>query len=315
VTSTAALAGVRRTDLNTTRTKPRPKPRAGTAGSTTESDSPVIVDPLPEPNPRITPSPLLSTQPADHSDAEKRVPTTVCERWARIWPSLLAVVTLSVVGIVVALWPPICLAITLELVALVAYPAKQHPAINDVRPGARTGHVPDAQPAPGHAPTEPICGDQAPQTREAREDTSHESRHPVGQEPADPAAQTEHAPAARLASTNRHLSRPDRAVPAQAQPDATNRAGQLPVPASTYPGSGTKPGHEAGQNGHHDQTRTERVPDSDILTWLRHQADTTGRVPGRRQMIERWALGSTRAECLRAIVIKDAASKTPAPAG
>jgi hypothetical protein len=56
------------------------------------------------------------------------------------------------------------------------------------------------------------------------------------------------------------------------------------------------------------------VPDSDILTWLRHHTDTTGHVPGRRQMIEKWALGSTRAERLRAIVIKEAGN-TPAPAG
>jgi hypothetical protein len=56
------------------------------------------------------------------------------------------------------------------------------------------------------------------------------------------------------------------------------------------------------------------VPDSDILAWLRHHTDTTGHVPGRRQMIEKWALGSTRAERLRAIVIKEAGN-TPAPAG
>jgi hypothetical protein len=242
--------------------------------------------------------------------------------WTAFWAGMTATIAANLAaaqptpaGIVVALWPPVCLAITLELVALAAYPAKQHPAVNDVRHGERTGHVPDAQPAPGHAPTEPTCGDQAPQTREARQDTGHESRHPVGQVPAEPAAQTEHAPAARLAGTNGHLSGPDRAVPAQTQPNSSSPAGQLPVPAGTYPSSGTKPGHEAGQNGHHDQTRTERVPDSHILAWLRHQADTTGQVPGRRQMIEKWALGSTRAERLRSIVIKEAASKTPAPAG
>jgi hypothetical protein len=87
------------------------------------------------------------------------------------------------------------------------------------------------------------------------------------------------------------------------------------VPAHTCPRSGREPGHDASQNGHHDQARTERVPDNDILAWLRHLTDTTGHVPGRRQMIEKWALGSTRAERLRAIVIKEAESKTPAPAG
>jgi hypothetical protein len=55
------------------------------------------------------------------------------------------------------------------------------------------------------------------------------------------------------------------------------------------------------------------VPDDHILAWLRERQRTTGQVPGRRQMIEQWALGSTRADRLRAIVIKKAASKTPLP--
>jgi hypothetical protein len=396
VTTTAEQPGARTTNLNPTRTKPRPTPEAGTPDATAQSDPPVIADPRHAPNACTTPSPHLATEPADDQDNEKRrSPATMRERWARIWPSLLAVTTLTAVGgpaavasyrhardviahhgdpvmapwlalttdgmllaalvviwvrrhrgepvktgpwtafwagmtatiaanlaaaqptpagIVVALWPPVCLAITLELVALVAYPAKQHPTDNDVRPGEWTGHEPaHAPPAPGPVPAETPRRDQASQTREAQQDTGHENRHPVGQAPAEPAAQSGHAPAARPAGTNGHLSRPDRAVPAQTQPDASSPAG-LTMPAGTHPGSGTKPGHAAGQNGHHDQTRTERVPDNDILAWLRHHTDTTGQVPGRRQTIEKWALGSTRAERLRAIVIKEAASKTPAPA-
>jgi hypothetical protein len=38
-----------------------------------------------------------------------------------------------------------------------------------------------------------------------------------------------------------------------------------------------------------------------IHAWLRHRINTTGRVRGRRQTIEKWAIGSTRAERLRAI--------------
>jgi hypothetical protein len=49
----------------------------------------VIVDPLHEPNACATTSPHLATEAAD-TDDEKRVPTTMRERWARIWPSLLA---------------------------------------------------------------------------------------------------------------------------------------------------------------------------------------------------------------------------------
>jgi hypothetical protein len=69
-----------------------------------------------------------------------------------------------------------------------------------------------------------------------------------------------------------------------------------------------EPGHKAGQNGHHSQVRTGRAPDGHILAWLRERARMTGQVPGRRQVIEKWALGSTRAERLRGIVIDEAAS-------
>jgi hypothetical protein len=69
------------------------------------------------------------------------------------------------------------------------------------------------------------------------------------------------------------------------------------------------------EHRHNDQAPSGGVPDDHILAWLREQEHATGQVPGRRQMIEQWALGSTRADQLRAIVIKETASKTPTPAG
>jgi hypothetical protein len=57
------------------------------------------------------------------------------------------------------------------------------------------------------------------------------------------------------------------------------------------------------------------VPHGDILAWLRGQAGTTGQVPGRREVIAEWALGSTRAERPRGSVLDEAANKGPASAG
>jgi hypothetical protein len=82
-----------------------------------------------------------------------------------------------------------------------------------------------------------------------------------------------------------------------------------PAPADAYPGSNMDLAHAAAQNGHHSPARTRPVPDSHILAWLRQQASSTGQMPGRRKVIERWALGSTRAERLRGIVIDEAASQ------
>jgi hypothetical protein len=98
VTTGAKQRGARSTDLNPTRTKHRPTPGTGTPGAAGESDPLVIADPLHELHLSATPSPHLATEPADDTDKENRVPTTVRERWARLWPSLLAVVTLSAVG-------------------------------------------------------------------------------------------------------------------------------------------------------------------------------------------------------------------------
>jgi hypothetical protein len=58
-----------------------------------------------------------------------------------------------------------------------------------------------------------------------------------------------------------------------------------------------------------------RVPDGDVLAWLREQADTTGKVPGRRKVINKWALGSPRADRLRRIVRAEAAHNAAASAG
>jgi hypothetical protein len=392
VTTDAEQRGARCTDLNPTRTKSRPTPGTGTPGAAEESDPLVIADPPHKPNARTAPSPHLATEPANDTDDEKRVPTTMRERWARIWPTLLAAVTLSAVGgpaavasyhhardviaehgdpvmapwlalttdgmllaalvviwvrrhrgehikagpwaafwagmtatmaanlaaaqptpvgIVVALWPPVCLAITLELVALVASPAKQHPVVADARPGQWTGHLPDdAQPAPGHAPAVPALDDRAPEAGEAGHDTGTNNRHPVRETPAEPTAETTHAPAAAPTGTNGHIPTRVPAAPALALRDLSGSTGQVPASASRH-GSGVEAGHEAGQNGHGGPVRTGRVPDGEILTWLRHQARTTGQVPGRRKVIEDWELGSTRADRLRAIVINEAASKGP----
>ncbi len=97
VTTTAELAGLTSADLNPTRTKTGAVPGGGTPGAAGESDPLVTVDPPHAPKPCTSPSPHLATEPAD-TDDQKRRPTTMRERWARIWPSPLAVVTLSAVG-------------------------------------------------------------------------------------------------------------------------------------------------------------------------------------------------------------------------
>jgi hypothetical protein len=66
---------------------------------TDEEPNPLVtVDRLREPHVYTTPSPHFAAEHADDTHEEKQVPKTVRERWARIWPSLLAVVTLSAVG-------------------------------------------------------------------------------------------------------------------------------------------------------------------------------------------------------------------------
>ena len=64
-----------------------------------------------------------------------------------------------------------------------------------------------------------------------------------------------------------------------------------------------------------NQSPTGGAPDDHILAWLRERERITEQVPGRRQTIEQWALGSTRADRLRATVIKEAPPpKDPTPA-
>jgi hypothetical protein len=87
-------------------------------------------------------------------------------------------------------------------------------------------------------------------------------------------------------------------TPAPDPRDVVDPAGPVPAPANEY-GSGTEPGHQAGQSGHHGPVRAGRVPDGDILAWLREQTGTTGKVPGRRKVIDKWALGRPRADRLR----------------
>jgi hypothetical protein len=82
-------------DLNPTRTNPAPK--QGTAAAATQSDPPVTIAPCDTPNPR-TPSLRSAAASMDDTGPAKRIFTPMRERWARAWPSLLAVVTLSAVG-------------------------------------------------------------------------------------------------------------------------------------------------------------------------------------------------------------------------
>ncbi len=72
-----------------------PVPGRGTPGMPEVSDPAVTVDPLPQPPPCTTPSPYLT---AGHLDDERQLRPTMRKRWARIWPSLLAAVTLPAVG-------------------------------------------------------------------------------------------------------------------------------------------------------------------------------------------------------------------------
>jgi hypothetical protein len=228
----------------------------------------------------------------------------------------LAAAQSTPVGIVVALWPPVCLAITLELIALVASPTTHHPD-TDAMPAEWPTHVPDhAQPVPMHRPAVTGLDNRAPETSETAEadepgdNTSTDRGHAVGERPAtNPERAPGAVPAGTAPDTNRH-------VPTSPAPDlqdvlTVDPAGPVPAPASKY-GSGAEPQHQDGQNGHHRPVRTGRVPDSDILAWLREQTGTTGKVPGRRKMIDKWALGSPRADRLRRIVHDEAARNAAA---
>jgi hypothetical protein len=242
--------------------------------------------------------------------------------WAAFWAGMAATMAANLaaaqptpVGIIVALWPPVCLAITLELVALVATRAKPHPHLTEPLPAEPTAGVPiEAQPMPGVVPTAPAREDRAPQTGEAGHDTGPNNGHLVGEMPAEAAGETSRAPTAVPADPNEHTPIPAPAVPAPDLRDLSGSTGRMPAPADGHR-SGLQPGHGAGQIGHHGPVRTGRVPDHDILAWLREQAYTTGQVPGRRKVIEKWALGSTRADRLRRSIIDEFAHKNPDLAG
>jgi hypothetical protein len=235
--------------------------------------------------------------------------------WAAFWADMTATIAANLaaaqstpVGIVVALWPPICLAMTLELIALVASQAKHHPVTGTV-PAGWSAHVPDhAQLVPAHGPAVTGLDDRAPETRETGEanqpghDTGTDRGHPVGERPADDLERVPAAmPAGTAPATNGHVPAREPTSPAPDPQDAVDPARQAPAPASGH-GSDTEPRHQADQNGHHRAARTGRVPDDDILAWLREQSGTTGKVPGRRKLIDKWALGSPRADRLRRII-------------
>jgi hypothetical protein len=252
--------------------------------------------------------------------------------WAAFWAGMAATIAANLaaaqstpVGIVVALWPPVCLAITLELIALVASPAKHHPITGTV-PAERPTHVPNhAQLVPGHDPAVTGLDDQAPATGktgeadEPRHDTGTDRGHAAGERPAaDPEHVPPAVPAGTAPGTNGQV--PGR-MPTPPPPDPrhdADPAGHVPAPTSEDR-SGTQPRLQAGQSGHHGPVRTGRVPDGDILAWLREQTDTIGKVPGRRKVKDTWALGSPRADRLRRIVHAEAArnaataSATPPP--
>jgi hypothetical protein len=231
----------------------------------------------------------------------------------------LAAAQSTPVGIVVALWPPVCLAITLELIALVASPT-QHRPVSGTVPAERPINVPDhAHLVPGHNPIA-VTGldDRAPQTRETgKTDEPGHARtdrgHAMGKQPAADGERLPPAvPTGTTPGTNKHVPAPAPTSPAPDPRDLVDQAEQVPTPTSEYR-SDTESRNQAGQNGHHNPTRTGRAPDGDILAWLREQAGTTGKVPGRRKVIDKWALGSPRADRLRRIV-HDEAARVAAPA-
>jgi hypothetical protein len=178
-----------------------------------------------------------------------------------------------------------------------------------------------AQLVPRHAPDVTGLDNQAPKTRETGEadepghDTGTDRGHAVGERPAaDLERVTAAVPAGTTPGTNGHVPMRVPTSPTPDPRDVVDPAGPVPAPASEYR-SGTEPAHESSSNGHHGSVRTRRVPDDDILAWLREQTGTTGKVPGRRKVIDTWALGSPRADRLRRIVHAEAAhsAATAAP--
>lgn len=247
--------------------------------------------------------------------------------WAAFWAGMAATIAANLaaaqpspVGVVVALWPPVCLAITLELIALVASVPTQYPVVRDARPRERTGHLPeDDELAPGHVPAEAHPDGRAPEIREPSDSSGTGTGHPPAEVPAEPVTEPARVSQAVPVSANGHpyghgivpVGVPDSSAPEQ--PDVLEPAAQAPVPASGH-GLDMELAPEAGHNGHHGPARCERASDGDILAWLCERLSTSGLVPGRRNVIDRWAVGSTRAERLRRIVLVEAAEKAAASA-
>jgi hypothetical protein len=247
--------------------------------------------------------------------------------WAAFWAGMVATIAANLaaaqttpVGIVVALWPPICLAITLELIALVASPT-QHQPVTDTVPAERHTHVPDHAhllPEPNPAAVTGL-DDRAPETRETgKTDEPGHARtdrgHAMGEQQDYPERLPGAAPTGITRGTNGHVPAPVPTSPAPDPRDVVDQAEQVPAPTSGYR-SDTDPRNPPGQNGHHNPARTRRVPDGEILAWLREQTGTTGKVPGRRKVIDKWGLGSPRADRLRRIVHAETAHNAAASAG
>jgi Protein of unknown function (DUF2637) len=243
--------------------------------------------------------------------------------WAAFWAGMAATIAANLaaaqstpVGIVVALWPPVCLAITLELIALIASPTKRHP-ITDTLTVERPTRVPDhAQPVPDdHAQTVPghnsaVTGldDRAPETAETGE--ADEPGHDIGTDagtrwarrpPPTPSADTVQCPRAphRLRTGTCPRRCPLRPLPTRKT--SQTRAGRYPRRRAGT-GRTRNPATRLARTGTTTRSGPGECLNGDILAWLREQTGTTRKVPGRRKVIDKWALGSPRADRLRRIV-------------
>lgn len=153
---------------------------------------------------------------------------------------------------------------------------------------------------------ETLATGETGQAGEPEHDTGTERGHAVDERHA---ADRMRVHAAVPAGTNGHMTVPAPTSLAPDLRDVAALAGQMSVPAPTRGHeAGTEPGHDARPSGYHGPVRIGRVPDGDILAWLREQVGTTGKVPGRRKVIDKWALGSPRADRLRRIVLDEAAA-------
>lgn len=168
-------------------------------------------------------------------------------------------------GYVVALWPPLALAITLELVALVAH----RTAGTATAAATGPGHVTDQTGPAVWAVDRSVTG---PADRSAAAGTTGPP-DPVTEEL--PAVQTGHADRSPAPGTTGQ----DRAT--APGPD------RAPVTGQTGPDQG---GHAAG---------TRARTDEELLAALQKWADDERTVPGRKAVMDRFGIGSGRADRLR----------------